>query len=397
MSISNSMTIQTFLTVAPFIPKNISVLIRGAHGIGKSKIVRKLAAIIAAREKFENFEVIDRRLSQLTEGDLVGLPSVEGGVTRFNPPDWFNRACSKPVCLFLDELNRATHELMQAAFQVVLDRELNGHKLHPDTRVFVAVNASSEYTINEMDPALLDRFWVVDLLPDTQDWLIWAKDKDDGNVNGLLVDFITANEKWLDPPKTAETGGVYATRRSWERVDLALKNAKVEEDPKSPLFYHLSMGFVGVEAAIAFCDFAKTYDAQVSGKDVIATYDDVREKVKRMTNERLNALIEKVATYTDKHCTSLDEMQGNNLKNFMTDLPGELRISCWSKLSKSGLNKLDLVKSVHKYCASLILDVFGVPMGEAGVGVTPNIPGLVVPKENEKKSKTVSTAIDKKL
>jgi hypothetical protein len=61
----------------------------------------------------------------------------------------------------------------------------------------------------------------------------------------------------------------------------------------------------------------------------------------------------------------------------MKDLPGELRVSCWSKLTAHGLDKLELAKSVHKYCAASILEVFGVPMGEAGVNVTPNVPGFL--------------------
>ena len=114
-----TMSIKTFLSVANVLPGTTSVLLRGPHGIGKSQVVRKVA------EGF-GLEVIDRRLSQMTEGDMIGLPSTDGEVTRFNPPEWFKRACVAPVALFLDELNRATPEVMQAAFQVVLDRELNG-------------------------------------------------------------------------------------------------------------------------------------------------------------------------------------------------------------------------------------------------------------------------------
>jgi MoxR-like ATPase len=135
-----TMQVRTFLKVAPLLPKTTSVLLRGAHGIGKSQVVRQVAGLIATVEGIPSFEVIDRRLSQMSEGDMIGLPSTDGEVTRFNPPTWYKQACDKPVCLFLDELNRATPEVMQAAFQVVLDRELNGWKLHPQTRVFAAIN-----------------------------------------------------------------------------------------------------------------------------------------------------------------------------------------------------------------------------------------------------------------
>ena len=154
------MDIKTFSSTIRHLPANVSVLIRGPHGIGKSHLAERAADDIG-------LPLIDRRLSQMSEGDLVGLPELVDGVTRFCPPDWYARACREPVILLLDEINRATPELQQGAFQIVLARELNGHKLHPETRVIAAINASAEYQVNEMDPALLDRFWVVDLDPTT--------------------------------------------------------------------------------------------------------------------------------------------------------------------------------------------------------------------------------------
>lgn len=374
MAVANPMSIHTFLAVAKLLPRDTSVLIRGPHGIGKSQLARQVSRMIAAAEKITDYPFIDKRLSQQTEGDLIGLPSTDGEVTRFNPPDWYKTACLRPCFLLLDELNRATHEVMQAAFQIVLDRELNGWKLHPQTRVFAAINSSAEYTVNEMDPALIDRFWVIDLKPDTKDWLDWARG--DGKIHPVVIDFIASAEKWLDPPKNAETGTIHPSRRSWERLNKALEEAGLAEEPTNPMFYPLCMGYIGVEATVAFCDFAKTVDSRVTGKDVIDSYPKFREKVKRMPSDRINGLVEKLAEHVTKNIKVLNDKQGANLKAFMDDIPAEHRISCWSKLTSHGLDKLELAKSVHKYCASGILNVFGVPMGEAGVGVVPNVPGV---------------------
>jgi hypothetical protein len=266
MSIANvnatSMSIKTFLNVAEVLPIDTSVLLRGPHGIGKSQVVRQVA-------KAFKLPVVDRRLSQMTEGDMVGLPSTDGEVTRFNPPDWFKRACTTPVCLFLDEINRATPEVMQAAFQIVLDRELNGWTLHSETRVFAAVNASAAYTVNEMDPALLDRFWTIDLEPTIEDWLSWARHtnaEDIPNVTSFITDFIAGNEKWLDAPRDSEPGKVTPSRRSWERLSKALVGASIHEKPDDPIFYPLCRGYIGNEATIAFHSFAKTIDNQVTGE-----------------------------------------------------------------------------------------------------------------------------------
>ena len=357
-----TMSIKTFLNVAARLPVETSVLIRGPHGIGKSQGVRQVA-------KGFGLAVTDRRLSQMTEGDMVGLPSTDGEVTRFNPPDWFKAACDRPVCLFLDELNRATPEVMQAAFQVVLDRELNGWKLHPQTRVYAAINASAAYTVNEMDPALLDRFWTIDLTPTVEDWTTWAKDS--GSVHSNVVDFIAGNEKWLDPPKQVEPGQVSPSRRSWERLSHALVTNAIADAPNDPLFYPMCLGYVGTEATIAFHGFVKTIDAQVTGEEVLADYEAVKKKVKKLGQEKQNVLIEKVADVITKKLKSLTDAQGQNLRKFFIDLPGELRISAWSKIIQgSGVENLELSKQVHKYCVDQILSTFGAPADVAAKAST---------------------------
>lgn len=386
-----TMSVSTFLRVAPKLPATTSILLRGNHGIGKSQLGRAYAKIIADQEGISDYEVIDRRLSQVTEGDIIGLPSTDGEVTRFNPPDWYKRACDRPVFLFLDELNRATPEVMQAAFQIVLDRELNGWKLHPQTRVMSAINASSAYNVNEIDPALLDRFWAVDLQPDVKDFLIWGRQENSRKSHGynclpLILEFIEGEESWLDPPKNSEPGKVQVSRRSWERLGDALSDAGVAENPNDDLFYPMCLGYIGLEATCKFVEFAKNQDARFTGEDVVERYKEVRKKVvSKKRTELLNSAIEKAAEYVTKLDT-LTENQGTNLAAFMKDLPGELRISLWTKLTVSGVDKLDLAKSVHKYLAKDILDVFGVPMGEAGVGVVPNIPGMFSNQQDQKQT-----------
>ena len=69
----------------------------------------------------------------------------------------------------------------------------------------------------------------------------------------------------------------------------------------------------------------------------------------------------------------------------MKDLPNELRISLWTKLTSSGVDKRDLAKSLHKHHAKHVLEVFDIPMGPAGVGVIPNIPNIFQQKDEEKK------------
>ena len=78
---------KNLLLVLPHVTDaNHPVLLRGRHGIGKSSVVYQYATSVG-------LPVVERRASQMTEGDLLGLPKVDDDVTSFCPPDWFATAC----------------------------------------------------------------------------------------------------------------------------------------------------------------------------------------------------------------------------------------------------------------------------------------------------------------
>lgn len=383
------MTIKTFVEVASVLPSTTSILLRGDHGIGKSQLVREVAKAREEGHEKISRKVIDRRLAQMTEGDMMGLPSTDGNVTRFNPPDWYVQCCEEPCVLLLDELNRANVEIMQAAFQIVLDRELSGRALHPDTLVFAAINTGASYTVNEVDPALLDRFFVVDLIPDAPEWIDWAQRKnprtDRSFVNELVVEFIRDQPKFLDTPREAEPTDVTTSRRSWERLSNALEDVGIINDNSHPLFYPICLGYVGTNASIAFRKYAMTFDKTISAEEVLDKFSTKKVQKKLLgpnldgipTQDTLNGLIDKVSDYVTTNLDEVTDKQGKNLAAFAGILPAELRLTLWHGLTKKGIEKTQLAISVHKHLCELVLSVFGVPMGEAGVGVTPNIPGVL--------------------
>ena len=97
----------------------------------------------------------------------------------------------------------------------------------------------------------------------------------------------------------------------------------------------------------------------MTGEEIINEYSKVKGKIAKLGQEKLNVAIEKVADYVTKNLKNLDDNQGQNLKDFMGALPAELRIAAWSKLTAGGVEKLDLAKSVHKWCVDHILAAFG--------------------------------------
>ena len=113
MTAKNNITIETFNRVAPHLPANIAVLMRGPTGVGKSFLAKQVA-------EFHDLPFIDVRGSTMSEGDVGGYPDIEGmkesGVMTFCMPSWFIRACNEPVVLMLDELNRSLPGVQQSFF-----------------------------------------------------------------------------------------------------------------------------------------------------------------------------------------------------------------------------------------------------------------------------------------
>ena len=316
---------KTFVSLAPAVSAaRLPVLLRGRHGIGKSQVVYQIAGSLG-------LPVIERRASQMTEGDLVGLPSIEGNRTTFNPPDWFKMACEEPAVLFLDEVDRATLEVRQGIFELTDSRKLNGHNLHPDTLVFAAINGGEHgenYQVNEMDPAELDRWSVWDVEPTTEDWLAWGKN----NVDGLIWDFINQNRGHLEHTADIEPNKRYPSRRSWKRLNDVLAQADALE--AGPAMFNLAQSFVGFEAAVALNDFAKNYERVVTVDQLLKG-----ERTDALAAFSLNehcALIEKVEA--EETCKSeLTDDEVSNLANYFVTLPSEAAMKLWGVISQGGV------------------------------------------------------------
>jgi MoxR-like ATPase len=80
--------------------------------------------------------------SQLAPEDLIGVPQVVDGTSRFCPPRQIARAES--YCLFLDELNACTHEVQEAFYSLIHERRLGEYELPPGSVVIGAGNRAGQ-------------------------------------------------------------------------------------------------------------------------------------------------------------------------------------------------------------------------------------------------------------
>jgi|GEM_PF-565058 len=340
----------------PIAMEGFPVMIRGNHGIGKSQSVYQLVDELGYDEKTNKvkyfseqkglvpYTVVERRVSQMTEGDLLGIPDPEGfdvngkQASKFRPFTWLVKACTEPVILFLDELDRGIAEVRQGFFELADSRKIAGWELHPGTLIFSAINGGGEYAhryqVNELGLAEADRWATFDLRPSVEDWLNWGKIEKNGstNVNHLILEFIQVNHSHLEHDGDVEPGAKLPSRRSWKRLNDCLVQRGVLEqkgiDPQAIRF--MGDAFVGIEAAGEFADFVANYKFQVSPEDII---DEGKWKeTKGWTMNQHLSLADKM----ERNKSFATVLEGDRLENFcrwFITLPSEVAMKVFNALA----------------------------------------------------------------
>ena len=186
------------------------VFIWGPPGIGKSSLVQTFAAELG-------LECVSLLGSQLAPEDLIGVPQIVDGVSRFCPPSLIARR--EPYCLFLDELNACSHEVQKAFYSLILERRVGEYHLPEGSIIVGAGNRAQDAAIvKPMSSALLNRMVHVHLTVSHREWLAWARAH---ALHPLVLEYVQTrpDHLWSQPPKHEEP---FSTPRSWHMLSDAL-------------------------------------------------------------------------------------------------------------------------------------------------------------------------------
>jgi hypothetical protein len=305
------------------LPPEISILLQAMHGIGKSSVVKQVADKLG-------IGFYDVRLSQCEVGDIKGLPipNDETRTTEFYKPKWWPRDMNSQGILFFDELNRAAVDVQQAVFEVCLDRRLDGDPLPPGWRVVSAINATDDYQVSDMDPALFDRWYVIDFEPTVDEWIAWGREN---GIHESVLEFIQQDGKRLDPPVGAiEPGKVYPSRRSWHRFNDSMTAFGLWDARDEIRTTQLGSGFVGHELSNSFTTWFMTQYEQIRPSDVLEDFEKFKPKLLALCSEMDNiaAFAESFSNEINKR-DSLKDNEKENLKKFLTEVPKEVASKVW--------------------------------------------------------------------
>ena len=219
------------------------VFLWGAPGIGKSSLIRSFADSLG-------LECVSLIGTQLAPEDLIGVPQIVDGRSRFCPPESIAR--DEPYCLFLDELNAANPDVQKAFYSLILDRRIGSYELPKGSIVIGAGNRATDNALaRPMASALTNRLIHLHLRASVEDWFVWAGEV---GIHHWITDYLTErpDQLWSQPPKTEEP---FSTPRSWHMLSDALHSWAAPPDEE--VLKVLTHGTLTPSHASGFCGYTK--------------------------------------------------------------------------------------------------------------------------------------------
>jgi len=214
----------------------------GGPGIGKSAVIRQLAAALS-------MPLRDVRALLLDPVDLRGLPFLgNDGRSKWATPEFLPQDGSG--ILFLDELNAAPAMVQASCYQLVLDRKLGEYTLPAGWSIIAAGNRDSDRAVTTRMPTpLRNRFVHLEFEVDMQEWSEWAIQ---AGVRPEVIAFLRFRAELLNA--FDRDANAFPSPRSWEFVSRIL-----ESQPEPSIEHELFAGAVGSGAATEFSAFLRMF------------------------------------------------------------------------------------------------------------------------------------------
>lgn len=224
-------------------------LFTGDAGLGKSA---QCQAWVKEQQKTNpNFGFIDFRLAYVEPQDFIGLPietTDKNGLLRTKyavPSVWPEEG--EGLILF-EEVNRGMLATMNGLMQITTDGEIHGYKLPKGWIMAAAINPeSSGYDVNNMDPALKNRFIEYKIEYDHKSFVDFMKKH---KWTEEVISFVETQWNYKSLNEVAD-GQTYISPRSFHKLNLAqevFNQGKLKDD----LFYQSIVSVLGREVGKAY-------------------------------------------------------------------------------------------------------------------------------------------------
>lgn len=295
--------------------QTITPFIWGKPGIGKSQLVRQVALELG-------LDFIDLRLSQIDSTDLRGIPYAvpNEGLCKWLPPEFLpfehlQKFKDTKGIVLLDEFNRARPDVLQSAFQLILDRSVGINKLLDTWFIVAARNLGMEdrTDVMEMDSALRNRFIHFTVEVNLIDWIEWAECH---QIHSDVINFINGKPNLLFQAPSSDEENVFVTPRSWEKFsDILINNPNI-----SPFEITESIGMNIINGAAPH--FIKYLESRLTipPAEILDKYQTSKSKLRSLGRDQLYSLNIEISAYIVTELCALNENQMTNLHDYGSEL-----------------------------------------------------------------------------
>jgi len=358
---------ETMKAIPLFFKTKLVPLLLGHTGIGKTELVKQLAATLG-------LDAIVIHVAQLEPSDFVGLyQTTEDGRTRNCPPNWLpykdggvievgknQEKLSKVVkflanehagvinpkggIVFLDEINRGHEDIRQALYQLLTDKRIHTYQLPDNYHIVAAANPSEGYEVYEFDVALVNRFAWIRFRPDVQETIKYLESK---HGNSAVTSWIKTDKALVEMgDENFKIDGMKFTPRTFENMILLYN--EIKDDQKK--FQHMVLETIAVpEKVQSFISFQEELK-HCNWEDVLAgkKKDKVEQLVKDKRLDVLSTIVASLGELFAKYEVGKSENGAiprekekeyiKNAVNFLDVIPDELVTTFLDYLPREFLN-----------------------------------------------------------
>lgn len=329
------MNIKEVKQVLPFLLNNkIVPFFWGSQGVGKTSVMKQYC---------QDNELDIRVLYTATQdvGDLIGLlvKDDNGGVYHARPK-WFPTE-GKGI-IFLDELNRAPNDVIQAMFSFILEGKLHTHVLPPGWKIVAAGNYNSDRftTTDTSDAAWMSRFCHIDFTPTVEEFILHAEDRGMFDVAAFIREQPSMLELSAKDGGRLDKSFVVPDRRAFAE---GIGKLELEKSFPEDLRYETYSGLIGTAAAAAFLTWKTKQDKALTLNEILNLYNkNTEEKIKKITTtdggdvrfDLLNQPIDELLLKLDADSNLLQSFNRlENLKKYLLVIPRELSMKAFTSLA----------------------------------------------------------------
>ncbi len=317
--------------------KKTPLCVWGTHGIGKTELVQAIAKDI----DFAFAYIAPAQFEEM--GDLIGMPTIEGGKTVFRAPAWVPTQ-EGPGILLIDDVNRADDRILRGTMQLLQNFELVSWKLPPKWQIVLTANPDGgDYSVTPMDDAMLTRMMHITMRFEPKVWALWAEQ---AGIDARGINFV------LTYPEVAQ--GRRTTPRSLVQFFDSIseiKNLKKE----LPLVQILASSCLDSETVTAFIAYVQQNLSELLTPEEIFNAKDFTRQVYTVIKNTVQQDVFRVdimATICTRLINNLNvynvKLKPEQIKNIqqfikMDFLPNDLRLALLQDLVQSPNTTLKMV------------------------------------------------------